>query len=165
VTPRARALAAQLAEPSSEAERIARGLAALESLYLELISASLPQNPQFERDRIIRALPRKREVVYIFGLLSEGENEAALILELIAETLARDSQSAADHLLDEMSYYLRTSIDPEWQLDRSASAGAALIYLFAQLDERLQQIHASPKPRTFELRPDREMLATLMEQY
>jgi len=165
VTPRARALAESLAEPSSEAERIARGLAALESLYLELISASLPENPQFERDRILRVLPRKRELVYVFGLLSEGENEAALILELIGETLARDAQEATDHLLDEMSYYLRTSIDPEWQLDRSASAGAALIYLFAQLDERLQQIHASPKPPALEFAPNRETLATLMEQY
>jgi len=165
VTPRARALAAQLAGPSVEAEGVALGLAALESLYLELISASLPENPQFERDRIVRALPRKREIVYIFGLLSEGENEAALILELIGETLARDSQAATDHLLEEMSYYLRTSIDAEWQLERSASAVAAISYLFAQLEERLQEIHASPKPPTLDFVPDREMLVTLMEKY
>jgi hypothetical protein len=164
VTPRAQALASQLAGPSSEAERVALGLGALESLYVELISAFLPENPQFERDRIIGALPRKREIVYICGLFSEGENEAALILELIGETLARDSNAATDHLLDEMSYYLRTSIDPDWQLERSASAGAAACYLFAQLDARLAQIRLSREPRTMEFARDRKQLANLVEK-
>jgi hypothetical protein len=160
----AQALAAQLAASSSAAERIALGLAALESLYVELISALLPENPQFERDRIIRALPRKREIVYVLGVLNEGENEAALILELIGETLARDSEAPTDHLLDEMSYYLRTSVEPAWQLERSVCADSALVYLFAQLDLRLHQIRASPRQRMLEFERNHEQLAALIEK-
>jgi hypothetical protein len=112
--------------------------ARLEEIYADLIRASLPPNPQFERERIIVALPNRREIVFILGLLSEGENEAALLLALVAATRHAQRDAPVDHLLDEAAYYLRTSIDETWQIEeRRLSARGLETYLETLLANRL----------------------------
>ncbi len=119
-------------------EAIVTGLAALDDLYVEAIRTYAPPNPQFERDRIIRSLVNKREIAYVCGFLSEGENEAALIFGLIRELLDIDPSAEIGHLLDEARYYLRTSVDPEWQLDAEIpTLAGALRYLTIVLARRI----------------------------
>lgn len=138
-------LVALLAEEPELAGQLRIGCAALESLYGELIRAYVPQNPQFEVERIIDDLPVKREIVFIMGLLSEGENEAALLLALANDVLASDPTAEVAHLIDEGWYYLRTSIDPGWQIDDGLpSATAALAYLAELLRGRLAQLASLP---------------------
>lgn len=127
--------------------RLHLGLRELRELYLDLVRAFVPPNPQFERERIIASLPQPREVCFVFGLLSEGENEAALLLELVDAERRADPEAPVDHLEDEAWYYLRTSIDTAWQLDDDPpSALAALVYLHIVLAERLEELRASSRP-------------------
>lgn len=156
--------ASKLNAAPSEAARLTLGLSELDGLYTDLIRAFLPENREFERERIILALPRKREIAYMFGLLNEGENEAALLLELVAETIADDPMAQTEHLLEEMSYYLRTSIDREWQLEHPASASAALAYLLATLDERLKRIRTLPERPAIAFDRDRRLLVALQAE-
>lgn len=141
-------LVAFLGEEPELARQLQIGCGALEMLYTDLIRAYVPQNPQFEVERIINDLPRKREIVFVMGLLSEGENEAALLLALSNDVLAASPESDVSHLIDEAWYYLRTSIDPGWQIEDGApSAPAALAYLAELLRERLALLASLP-PRT-----------------
>ncbi len=143
----ARTFAAQLAALPSPSARLQWGLPELDALYRELIRAAVPANPQFERERIIAQAPYPRELVFLLGLLSEGENEAALLLELIARANAAQPGEPLGHLLDEAWYYLRTSIDTGWQLDDGEpSASAALAYLAGVLSQRLERLRASIPP-------------------
>jgi hypothetical protein len=145
MTPRAAAFVESLAALPDDAARLAAGLPQLHELFREMIRAWVPPNPQFERERIIAQAPNPRELVFLFGLLSEGENEAALLLELIAEVLAANAAAPVAHIADEAWYYLRTSIDPAWQLDDGApSMGAALAYLYAVLDNRREGLRVTP---------------------
>ncbi len=122
---------------------IAVELERLDELFVEAISAFAPPNPQFERDRIIRELPNKREMAYVCGLLSEGENEAVLIFGLMRDMLAADPAAVVDHLLDEARYYLRTSVDPAWQLESDRpTPQAAFDYLAIVLERRIARIAA-----------------------
>ncbi len=149
MTSRAAAFTAMLAALPGEHERLRAGLPQLETLYRDLVRAAAPANPQFERERIIAQAGNPRELVFLFGLLSEGENEAALLLELVDAVLAAEPRSPVAHLADEAWYYLRTSIDADWQLDAGApSLGAALAYLFAVLTRRLEQLRLAPPPVT-----------------
>ena len=127
------------------AQQLRSGCEALEGLYAELIRAYVPDNPQFEVDRIIGDLPVKREIVFVLGLFSEGENEAALLLALANDALTHDPWTDVAHLIDEAWYYLRTSIDPAWQLDDGVpSAPAALAYLIEILQQRRDQLASLP---------------------
>jgi hypothetical protein len=129
----------------SLASTLREGCARLECIYTELIRAYVPENPQFEVRRIIEDLRNKREIVFVMGLLSEGENEAALILALANEGLADAPDADVGHLLDEAWYYLRTSIDPLWQLDDGApAAGAAFAYLLEVLETRRDALARLP---------------------
>ncbi len=148
----------------AEAALLARELAELERIYADGIRAFLPENPQFERERIIAALANKREIAFVCGLLNEGENEAALILELIAGALERDPAAPIDHMLEEMAYYLRTSIDETWQLAaRPPSATAAAIYLGAALAERVAVLQERPPCDVLEFARDRRLLEGIEE--
>ena len=139
------ALRAKLAAPQPEIARVSAGIGCLHDLYRELIRAYVPPNPQFERERIIAQAPNPREIVFVLGLLSEGENEAALLLDLMCAVATAEPGSRIDHLVDEAWYYLRTSIDETWQLDDGPpSASAALVYLFSVLSERLARLRALP---------------------
>jgi hypothetical protein len=133
------------------AQRLREGCAALERVYGELIRAYVPENPQYEVRRIIDDVPVKREIVFVMGLLSEGENEAALLLALANDMLRESPSTDVSHLVDEAWYYLRTSIDPLWQLDPGApSAGAALAYLTELLEARRDALARLP-PRVLPL--------------
>ncbi len=145
MTGRAAAFVAKIAVLPAEPARLRAGVAELESLYRDLIRAAAPPNPQFERERIIAQAPNPRELVFVFGLTSEGENEAALLLELIASVLAAEPGAPVAHIADEAWYYLRTSIDREWQLDDgSPCLSAALAYLYGVLCERLERLLHDP---------------------
>jgi anti-sigma factor RsiW len=145
---RAAAFLALLAALPSEAARLRAGVTELATLLRDLVRAAVPPNPQFERERIIAQARSPRELVFLLGLLSEGENEAALLLELIDSVIAAQPGEPIEHMLDEAWYYLRTSIDAHWQLDEGEpSAAAALAYLFVVLTERLDGLRAAaPEP-------------------
>jgi hypothetical protein len=141
----AAALRAKLAAPQPEIARVTAGIGCLHDLYRELIRAYAPPNPQFERERIIAQAANPRQFVFVLGLLSEGENEAALLLDLMCAVETAEPGSPIDHLVDEAWYYLRTSIDETWQLDDGPpSASAALVYLFSVLSERLTTLRSLP---------------------
>lgn len=143
----AAAFAATIAALPTENARLHAGLPELHALFRDLVRAAAPPNPQFERERIIAQAPNPRELVFLLGLLSEGENEAALLLDLIDAVVSAEPDAVVAHILDEAWYYLRTSIDANWQLDDGAPcAGAALAYLFSVLTERLDTLRRSPPP-------------------
>jgi hypothetical protein len=144
-------------------ESIAAGLDRLDDLFVEAIRTFAPPNPQFERDRIVRDLTNKREVAYVCGFLSEGENEAVLIFGLIRDMLAADPDAVVDHLLDEARYYLRTSVDPAWQLEPDRPApDAAFDYLALVLARRIGRVRARPAdaPSANVAEPDARRLLT-----
>ncbi len=102
----------------------------------------------------------------MFGLalLSEGENEAALIAGLAFAAITRDPTFDIAHLIREAWYYLRTSIDPEWQFDDPpATFGPALRYIGALVQQRVAA-HVAPLALPSDA-PDagarRSLLATL----
>jgi len=147
VTPTAATVVADIAAHSNDADRLRAGLPRLHELFRDLIRAAVPPNPQFERERIIVDAANPRELVFLLGLLSEGENEAALVLELAAETTRAEPTAPIAHLIDEAWYYLRTSIDEGWQLDDGdPCAGAALAYLLVVLGERRDAALRRPPP-------------------
>ncbi len=138
------------------------GVAALDALYRDLIRAYAPPNPQYERERIIAQAHAPRELAFVLGLLSEGENEAALLLELTAAVLRDNPQTNVEHLVDEAWYYLRTSIDDRWQLDDGLpSAGAALTYLELILSERRDRLRAAEREQPLAAREAPERAAQL----
>lgn len=145
MTRRATAFIALLGAQADERARLRAGLPELHELYRDIVRAAAPPNRQYERERIIAQAANPRELVFLFGLLSEGENETALLLDLIDTVAAADPQAVTDHILDEAWYYLRTSIDPAWQLDDAAPSGAAaLAYLYSVLSDRLDDLRQSP---------------------
>jgi hypothetical protein len=147
VTSRSAEFVTLLATLPSERARLNAGLPELQALYRDCIRRAAPPNPQFERERIIAQAPNPRELAFLFGLLNEGENEAALLLELVDSVHAADPRAPVEHIADEAWYYLRTSIDPEWQLDTAGpSLAAALAYLFIVLDQRRDALAALPVP-------------------
>ena len=142
---RAADLLATLAALPDERARLRAGVPALNELFRDVVRAAAPPNPQYERERIIAQAPVPRELVFLFGLLSEGENETALLLELVNGMYAADPRAVGDHVADEAWYYLRTSIDAQWQLDTGApNLTAALAYLEIVLCQRLDRLRAHP---------------------
>ena len=159
---RAATFVAKIALLPAEHARLRAGVTELEALYRDLIRAAAPPNPQFERERIIAQAPHPRELVFVFGLTSEGENEAGLLLELIASVVAAEPGAPIAHIADEAWYYLRTSIDPEWQLDDgSPSLSAALAYLYSVLCERLERLVQVPPAAPLGLADPRKNAALL----
>lgn len=147
MTERASAFIAELAALRTDDARLHAGVPALRALYRDVLRAAAPPNPQYERERIIAQAPNPRELVFLFGVLSEGENEAALLLELMADVRITEPGAPVAHLVDEAWYYLRTSIDEHWQLDDGPpSAGGALGYLLLVLTERLERLRCAPQP-------------------
>jgi hypothetical protein len=147
-----------------DAAVLARELARLEEIYADGIRAFLPENSLFERERIIAEVSNKREIAFVCGLLNEGENEAALILELIARARERDPAAPVEHMVEEMAYYLRTSIDPAWQLAaRPPSATAAVAYLRAVLEARVSRLRGAPPSRVPAFVRDRRLLERIEE--
>jgi hypothetical protein len=153
---------------SDARELLTTGLERLDALYLAAIRAFAPPNPAFERDRIITELAKKRELAYVCGVLSEGENEAALIFEVIRDVLDTEPRASIEHLLDEARYYLRTSIDPLWQLDaQTPSLANAFAYLETVLARRIARIEklALNPPLADDVEPDaRELLGMTHEE-
>lgn len=160
---------AEIGAFASEDERLRTGLPQLHALFRDLIRAAVPPNPQFERERIIADAPNPRELVFLLGLLSEGENEAALLLELAAAVLRDEPGAPIAHIIDEAWYYLRTSIDDGWQLDDGRPcASAALAYLYAISSERLAELRRAELAPGLaaRARPDRErLLRALRERF
>lgn len=137
MTARSAGFVARITTLSDQRARLHAGLPELHELYRDCVRAAAPPNPQFERERIIAQAPNPRELVFLFGLLNEGENEAALLLELVDAVYTADPQAPVAHIADEAWYYLRTSIDAHWQHDAGEpSLAAALAYLFSVLDDR-----------------------------
>jgi hypothetical protein len=138
------------------------GLAALEPLFDELLWATLPNAAALElTDRPPDAYG-KRDILFALDVLGEGENEAILILTLARDALARDPQFDAAHLVREAWYYLRTGIDPHWQLDDGPpSAEAILAYVTTVLRERLDRLETNPPEYFSDPTPAAERAALL----
>jgi hypothetical protein len=124
---------------------LADDLAQLERLFDDALERVLP-NPVALRFTDLRlGYQGKRDLVFGLGLLDEGENEAALIAGLAHTASGRDPAADLTHLLREAWYYLRTSIDPQWQFDETPpSFGPALRYIGALLQQRVAAHIAPP---------------------
>jgi hypothetical protein len=119
---------------------------ALDSLYEDAIRAFLPANPSFDFERSLAGLQSKRDVAFLLGLLSDGENEAALCLELAHAKRAASPASDVTHILEEGWYYLRTSIDLGWQLEPGPAPDRAMVaYLEAMLRGRIERLAQEPR--------------------
>jgi hypothetical protein len=137
-------------------------LAKLELLYEAAIRACAPPNLSFDFERTLAGLARKRDVAFVLGLLSDGENEAALCLELARDKLAASPGADVGHILDEGWYYLRTSIELGWQLEAGpAPVRAMLAYLETVLRERTEQLGRRPRAASFSDEAPEERAALL----
>jgi hypothetical protein len=113
-------------------------LAALERIFDDALEAAMPNPVALRFTDLDLGYQGKRDLVFGLALLEEGENEAALIAGLAHDALARDPAFDVAHLLREAWYYLRTSIDPQWQFDDPPdSFGPALAYIGALLRQRV----------------------------
>jgi hypothetical protein len=120
--------------------------ASLERLYEDAIRAFVPPNPSFDFERTLHGLQGKRDVAFVLGLLSDGENEAALCLELAHDKLAAAPDADLSVILEEGWYYLRTSIDVDWQLDDGpVPVRAMYAYLAALLRGRMERLANEPR--------------------
>jgi hypothetical protein len=121
------------------------GLDELDRLFDELLWAALPNPAALTFSELPIGLQGRRDVVFALALLNEGENECALILGLMRDALRRSPEHDVAPMLHEAWYYLRTSIDPAWQIDDGEpSIPAALAYLATIVRERIAQARQSP---------------------
>jgi hypothetical protein len=151
-------------DPSAELALLALGRDELERRYGELIRASVPPNPAFDFERTIASLPAKRDLVFVLGLLSDGENEAALCLELADEKLAAAPGADVTHILEEAWYYLRTSADLGWQIDdEPVPVRAMFAYLDTLLRSRLERLECAA-PREFRASEPPEFRTALLRR-
>jgi hypothetical protein len=117
---------------------LADDLAVLERLFDDALDAVLPNPAALRFTDLPLGFQGKRDLVFALALLEEGENEAALIAGLAHAAIVRDPQFDAAHLVREAWYYLRTSIDPNWQFDDTpATFGPALAYIGTLLEVRV----------------------------
>ncbi len=117
---------------------LADDLALLERIFDAALERVLPNPVALRFTDLPLGFQGKRDLVFALALLEEGENEAALIAGLAAEAFAIDPQFDATHLIREAWYYLRTSIDPNWQFDDPpASFGPAIAYIGTLLEQRM----------------------------
>ena len=139
----------------SGTEAIDRGLAELDTLFAAALAAAVPNPAALTFSEMVLDFNAMRDLLFALGILSEGENEAALIVALARARLRHAPEADIAHLATEAWYYLRTSIDPTWQFDDAPpSLMAAIAYLiqvlsrivlqscmqsFGQIQRRVQQ--------------------------
>lgn len=129
------------------AQTIDRGLDELDGLFAAALSAAVPNPAAFTFSELPLGFHGLRDLLFALGVLNEGENEAALIVGLARERLRHAPDAEVGHLAKEAWYYLRTSIDPTWQLDpEPPSIPAILAYLATVLGERIAALTATPPP-------------------
>lgn len=139
-------------------------LAELERCFDAALNAALPNPVALIFSDLPLAYQGKRDLVFALGLLSEGENECALILGFIGDRLAARPAADVSHLEREAWYYLRTSIDPTWQFDDDGpSMPAARAYLSRVLAERTAAAAARTKTTLAETGAPRECAALLQQ--
>jgi hypothetical protein len=120
------------------ATTLAGELAALERIFDDALEAAMPNPVALRFTDLDLGFQGKRDLVFGLALLEEGENEAALIAGLAQDALARNPTFEIAHLLREAWYYLRTSIDPQWQFDDPpGSFGPALAYIGTLVGRRV----------------------------
>lgn len=128
---------------------IDRELAELDGLFAAALSAAVPNPAALTFSEMSLDYNAMRDLLFALGILNEGENEAALIVGMTRARLRHAPGAPIDHLEREAWYYLRTSIDPTWQLDdRPPSIPAILTYLAAVLKERIAALAQTP-PQAF----------------
>ena len=133
----------------SLATEIDRGLAELDTLFAAALSAAVPNPAALPFSEMPLDFNGLRDLLFAFEILNEGENEAALIVGLTRARLRHAPDADVSHLATEAWYYLRTSIDPTWQLNAGEpSIPAILAYLAAILRERIAALSAAP-PQPF----------------
>lgn len=133
----------------SLASEIDSGLAELDTLFAAALSAAVPNPAAFTFSELALGFHGMRDLLFALGVLNEGENEAALIAGLTRERLRHAPEADVGHLAAEAWYYLRTSIDPTWQLGAGEpSIPAILDYLATILRERIAALAATP-PHAF----------------
>jgi len=120
------------------AAALADELADLEAIFDDALATVMPNPVALRFSDLPLDFQGKRDLVFALALLAEGENEAALIAGLAHDALVRDPAFDVAHLVREAWYYVRTSIDPNWQFDDPpASFGPALTYVGTLLRERV----------------------------
>lgn len=134
----------------------------LERRFDEALDATLPTPAALIFSELPLAYQGKRDLLYALGVLDEGENEAALIAGLCHARLQAAPDAGIEHLVREAWYYLRTSIDPGWQIDDGPpSLPAVLAYLDTVLAERTASARATPLRTTPDDVPAAERAALL----
>lgn len=146
----------------SALQDLEHGLDELDGIFEELLWAALPHPAALTFSELTFDLQGKRDLVFALALLKEGENECVLILGLARDALRRSPGADLDHTIREAWYYLRTSIDPGWQIDDgSPSVAAALAYVASVTRERLARVRATKPSRPVDPAPAGERKALL----
>jgi len=144
------------------AETIDRGLDELDGLFAAALSAAVPNPAALTFSELPLGYHGLRDLLFALGVLNEGENEAALIVGLTRERLRHAPDAEIGHLANEAWYYLRTSIDPTWQLDpEPPSIPAIIAYLATVLRERIAALTTTPPPGFVDPTPMEERRALL----
>jgi len=126
-------------------EALERDLAELERRFDDALNAALPNPVALIFSDLPLAYQGKRDLVFAMDLLSEGENECALIAGFVRDRLRDEPGAGVAHMTREAWYYLRTSIDPTWQFDDGEpSLAAALAFLSQVLRERTDAARKTP---------------------
>jgi hypothetical protein len=146
----------------SRTDAIDRGLAELDTLFAAALSAAVPNPAALTFSEVALDFNAMRDLLFALGILNEGENEAALIVALARARLRHAPEAAITHLATEAWYYLRTSIDPTWQLNAGEpSIPAILAYLATILRERIAALSATPPEGIVDPTPPAERRALL----
>jgi hypothetical protein len=148
----------------SVAGDIDRGLAELDTLMAAALSAAVPNPAALTFSEMVLDFNAMRDLLFALSILNEGENEAALIVGLARARLRHAPDADVTHLATEAWYYLRTSIDPTWQLNAGdPSFPAILAYLATILRERIAALTATPPEPYTDPTPQAER-RTLLER-
>ena len=141
---------------------IDRGLAELDTVFATALAAAVPYPAALTFSEMNLDYNAMRDLLFALGVLNEGENEAALIVGMTRARLRHAPDAPIDHLEREAWYYLRTSIDPTWQLDGGTpSIPAILAYLTTILRERIAALSADPPKVYADPTPPEERRALL----
>lgn len=141
---------------------IDRGLAELDTLFAAALSAAVPNPAALTFSEMGLDFHAMRDLLFALGILNEGENEAALIVGLTRARLRHAPEADVAHLATEAWYYLRTSIDPTWQLGAGEpSIPAILAYLATIVRERIAALSATPPEPFTDPTPAKERRALL----
>jgi hypothetical protein len=147
----------------SLATEIDRGLAELDTVFAAALSAAVPNPAALTFSEMVLDFNAMRDLLFALEILNEGENEAALIVGLARARLRHAPEADISHLATEAWYYLRTSIDPTWQLGAGdPSIPAILAYLATILRERIALLSATPPAPFTDPTPADERRALLL---